>query len=686
MKYFWSILIVLGFQLQILSAQPSKRANVWYFGYGVGVDFNQQPPKAVYGHKYYDPSEACGIICDTSGNMLLYTDGTSVWNRKDTVVFNGSNLDLKETSAQGALFIPQPENDSLVYLFQARGTYMDFGYTIININHNNGRGIVMKKNVNLFFTKPEEGEEKQVAINHANGRDVWVITHKVNTNEYYAYLVTDKGLVHCPVVSSTGSVTSSIGSEQGYLSISSDGQLLSNPFMVTSANNFNGMVDISKFNNQTGVVSNTIVVDGFKLLPFSTCFSPNGKKLYMDELEGYLYQMDLDEMVKDSIKKSIDTLIKVRTRYNESMYLAPNNKIYMNNGSVSNATHLSIIENPDAEGKNCNYSDTCSIRFVQGSRTGLGLPNFNRSYLYNPAIELYYEFDKVNNTLTLKPYDTFGNTVNGILSIKKVYSKDSMGFFTKNDTTLLFEDTGLYLMQYSISNGLSKSKVLDNRMFIRKDFLGKDTSYCPLSPLKHVLQAPKGMHCYQWSNGKSSDSIHVSKPGKYSVLLTLPSMLQVWDTIEVDTLTLAKPIDIIQKKDTLFALGGIPPFSWYKNAAFFKTTLVPYLKLDSNGTYVAMALDSFGCFPILDTFIVSNLKTRPTYLKPQFPILYYDNTWHIPSELSKSFFKLYDIKGSMLYMGQMEQLKNYSPPAGIIFLCISNSPYSKPYFQKLIIP
>jgi hypothetical protein len=201
-----------------------------------------------------------------------------------------------------------------------------------------------------------------------------------------------------------------------------------------------------------------------------------------------------------------------------------------------------------------------------------------------------------------------------------------------------------------------------------------------------VLQAPKGMHCYQWSNGKSSDSIHIYKPGKYSVLLTLPSMLQVWDTIEVDTLTLAKPIDIIQKKDTLFALGGIPPFSWYKNAAFFKTTLVPYLKLDSNGTYVAMALDSFGCFPILDTFIVSNLKTRPTYLKPQFPILYYDNTWHIPSELSKSFFKLYDIKGSMLYMGQMEQLKNYSPPAGIIFLCISNSPYSKPYFQKLIIP
>jgi hypothetical protein len=54
MKYFWSILIVLSFQLQILSAQPSKRANVWYFGYGVGVDFNQQPPKTVYGHKYYD--------------------------------------------------------------------------------------------------------------------------------------------------------------------------------------------------------------------------------------------------------------------------------------------------------------------------------------------------------------------------------------------------------------------------------------------------------------------------------------------------------------------------------------------------------------------------------------------------------------------------------------------------------
>ncbi len=666
MKYFWSVLIVLGFQLQILSAQPSKRANVWYFGYGVGVDFNQQPPKTVYGHKYYDPSEACGIICDTNGNMLLYSDGTSVWNRKDTVVFNGSNLDLKETSAQGALFIPQPENDSLVYLFQARGTYMDFGYTIININHNNGRGIVMKKNVNLFYTKPEEGEEKQVAINHANGRDVWVITHKVNTNEYYAYLVTDKGLVHCPVVSSTGSVTLD-ASVQGYMSISSDGQLLSNPFMLTSANNFNGMVDISKFNNQTGVVSNTIVVDGFKLWPFSTCFSPNGKKLYMDELEGYLYQLDLDVLVKDSIKKSIDTLIKVRTRNNESMYLAPNNKIYMNNGSVSNATHLSIIENPDAEGKNCNYSDTCSIRFVQGSRTGLGLPNFNRSYLYNPAIELYYEFDKVNNTLTLKPYDTFGNTVNGILSIKKVYSKDSMGFFTKNDTTLLFEDTGLYLMQYSISNGLSKSKVLDNRMFIRKDFLGKDTSYCPLSPLKHVLQAPKGMHCYQWSNGKSSDSIHVSKPGKYAVLVTLPSMVQVWDTIVIDTLTKPLPLKLSQKTDTLIASTGMPPYLWFYNGGFYSQTNTPYLHITENGNYKLTCVDTFSCYSLADTIVVSNLGTYAPTVKTKPQVFMQQGHIHIEPSNACEYINIYDATGRLVFKGTAKDIEQYTPPSNWLF-------------------
>jgi hypothetical protein len=675
MKYFWSILIVLSFQLQILSAQPSKRANVWYFGDGVGLDFNYKPANALVGVHKMRPSEACATICDTSGRILLYTEGETIWNGKNQIITNGTGIRVQSTSAQGVLFIAHPGNDSLYYLFQASGYENDFGYSLINIYLDSGKGKVLLKNKRLLYTSYQNGEEKLTAINHANGRDIWVITHKTGTNEYYAYLVTANGLVDCPVVSKTGSVSNEIGNNRGYISISSDGLLISNPYVMNNA------VEYLRFDPTSGYVAFEIVFVKNSLIPFSTCFTHDNKKSIINGLglKGKINSVSVQKLELDSINASFNTIDTSKISYNEAVYKSPNGYLLINGFDSAGNDRIAQID---------GLNKFMLAPFFQSIQVNLGaaLPNFNQSYFYNPEIELYYTFNKNKGTLTLKPYDTFGNAVNKYLRVVKLYKNDSVQWVAKGDTSIHLIDTGLYRISYVLGNGKVKTKLLDNRIFIPINFLGTDTTVCPLNPIDIVLQAPKGMHCYHWSNGKSSDSIHIYKPGKYSVLLTLPSMLQVWDTIEVDTLTLAKPIDIIQKKDTLFALGGIPPFSWYKNAAFFKTTLVPYLKLDSNGTYVAMALDSFGCFPILDTFIVSNLKTRPTYLKPQFPILYYDNTWHIPSELSKSFFKLYDIKGSMLYMGQMEQLKNYSPPAGIIFLCISNSPYSKPYFQKLFIP
>lgn len=669
-----------------ISAQPSKRANIWHFGYGVGIDFNQSPSKVLLGSKWIDPTEAFSIICNDSGNLSFYTDGKAIWNAKNRVVKNGDQIDVQSTSAQGALFISQPNNDTLIYLFQAMGFDLNYGYTIVNRFADSGRGEVIKKNQTLIYTGPSAGEEKQVAINHANGRDVWVITHKINTNEYYAYLITDKGLVACPVVSKTGSVTSPDGAEQGYMSVTSDGSLISNPFMITSKTNLIGMVDISRFNNQNGEVSNTIIVDGFNLLPFSTCFSPDGKKLYVNELEGYIYQLDLTQFKKDSIKKNIDTVLKVRLRGNEAMYLAPDNSIYINNyNKINNDYRPGIILNPDLKGKNCGYSDTCHINFRK-NLPAAGLPNFNRSYLYNPDIELYYEFNKTDGYLKLKPYDTFEAGLLRTLWIVNVHKKDSVSFHGKNDTTILFSDTGMFHLRYVISNGKTKTKTLDNRISIQPSFLGNDTAICPVKPFKRVLQAPKGMHCYFWSNGKNTDSIHVSKPGNYAVLVTLPSMLQVWDTIVIDYLPQPDPLKMSLTADTLKVIGGSGPFLWYKNGTFLKQTTSRLLIINENGNYQVSATDTSKCFNLYDSITATGLAVSSIATEDKPRVFIRNGQIIIMPEHEGDRAYIYDACGRLIFQGYTKELQKYTlPNQSWAFLSIQTT-YGKIHHYKLFNP
>lgn len=652
-----------------LQAQPSKRANIWYFGSGMGIDFNQNPPKEVYGHTQKDPTESFSVMCDTGGKMLLYTDGTTVWNAANKVVKNGGSIDIQTTSAQGALFLPWPKNDSLVFLFQALGFNLNYGYSLINLNGNNGTGEVIQKNKTLIYTGPSDGEEKQIAINHANGRDVWVITHKVNTNEYYAYLVTDKGLVTCPVVSKTGSVTCSDGAEQGYMSITSDGSLLSNPFLFPSVNNHNGMVDISRFNNQTGEISNTLIIDGFYSGPFGSCFSPNGKKLYLNELVGLIYQMDLEYLQKDSIKKRTDTLLKVRRTGNEAMYLAPDNKIYINNNEINNEYRIGIIAQPDKKGIQCGYGDTCTINFGKGSNPSLGLPNFNRSYLYNPEIELYYEFDKTAGTLKLQPYDTFDTGINRWISVVNLNKQDSVVFNGKKDTTIALKDTGYYLLRYFTGNGKSKTKILDNRIFIPKNFLGHDTIFCPLKHIDYVLQAPKGMHCYQWSNSKKSDSIHVTKPGKYAVLVTLPSMLQVWDTVVIDTFKKLNGLIATQKHDTIHFIGGTAPYAIYRNGTLFKTTNNKFVKVPDNATYIINTIDSNNCYTLADTVLVKYVHNKNITAQNSVKLIIKNNKIQLlPIDCCVQVL-VSDVTGRTLYSGSPNTIEQINMPQGQWLIC-----------------
>jgi hypothetical protein len=64
----------------LLFAQINKRVNVWYFGYNAGLNFNTGTPTPLTDGAL-SIWEGCATICDENGNLLFYTDGSSIWNK-----------------------------------------------------------------------------------------------------------------------------------------------------------------------------------------------------------------------------------------------------------------------------------------------------------------------------------------------------------------------------------------------------------------------------------------------------------------------------------------------------------------------------------------------------------------------------------------------------------------------------
>jgi hypothetical protein len=189
------------FLLVSQSLLAQKEANVWYFGKRAGFDFSSGSPKAIKGNMM-DQWEGSSVLCDSTGKVILYSDGQWVWNGNHQLVANGQGLMGEQTATQSALIVAKPGSKSLYYLFTASHTAMHDGlfYNLIDVTRQGGTGEVIEKNV--LVHKPTS--EKLTAYPHRNGRDTWILSHPWNTASFYAYLLTPNGLSLSPVVSQAG--------------------------------------------------------------------------------------------------------------------------------------------------------------------------------------------------------------------------------------------------------------------------------------------------------------------------------------------------------------------------------------------------------------------------------------------------------------------------------------------------
>lgn len=499
------------------------QADRWFFGQNAGLDFRGQDPVADMTNFMLNVLTSPAIISDSNGVVLLYSDGTRVYNHQAEVIMNGDNLHGFAGNTMPVLIVPKPGSDSVFYVFttyrpkqNANDPQTVYGleYNEVNLNRNGGAGEVTIKNKVLL---PPEVSSKLTAIKNSNGVDYWVVAHKFNSNEFCSFAVTGSGVDTNNYVSSPiGTVHTAPGETNngiGYMKISPDGTKLA--LAIHGSN----MYELYNFDASSGRITNWIPSPATFIEAYGVEFSPDSRYLYgtttsnsappFDTRPSYLFQFDTDKGNGIFSLGNYDTItVDTLGSYLCGMQLGTDGRIYVSRAPYGNAA-VSVIQNPKRPGVDCNF--TANVVDLQGKKSRLGLPNFIQSYFDTPHFDVENVcFEDVTNFIltnnsniddaTWKLTDGSQITLTGI---QPSYTFTGPGTYDIDVTESFGGKTFGPYRETIVVNELPPVDI-------------GDTVYMyPGSPI--LLDAGVGFTSYEWSTGETSPSVKISEPGTYYV-------------------------------------------------------------------------------------------------------------------------------------------------------------------------
>jgi len=195
-----------------------READVWYFGEQCGLNYNSGVPEVLHNGHTYETYGGVGTMSDSLGNLLLYSEGDTIFTSKHLPMENGVDF-INGWGHQSNLIIQWPESDSLYFDFKAPnlGDGLGLYFNIIDISKNNGLGAVIEKDILLDYAW--DAADKVTATLHKNKRDIWVITRKFRDDHYAAFLITPDGINEVPVLSPAPDVDYNVVN-RGFIKIS----------------------------------------------------------------------------------------------------------------------------------------------------------------------------------------------------------------------------------------------------------------------------------------------------------------------------------------------------------------------------------------------------------------------------------------------------------------------------------
>ena len=517
MKSNRTYLILICILIFLTSHAQNNKANTWYFGGYAGLNFNSGIPVPLTDGAM-NTGEGCATISDTDGSLLFYTDGITIWNNHHLIMENGFGLMGHSSATQSSIIVPKPGSDSLYYVFTVPvcNDPGDLYYSIVDISLNNGLGKVIVKNVFLY----QPVTERVTAVDHANGTDVWVVTHLRDSDAFCSFLVSSAGVSTTPVISHIGAVHLSTTSYIGYLKISPEANYIS---VAIWGNLY--LVEVFDFSDVTGQVTNAISISGYGR-PYGIEYSPDESRLYFGaNFDHQIIQIDLTAGTPNEIINSATEIYSNTDEKYGALQLGPDQKIYV---TMEDKNYLGVINYPNALGTACDYSPS-AVLLGGGTIGKLGLPTFIQSYF---LANITYQNECFGDT-TLFELSIIGD----VQSVTWDFGDPASG---SNNSSTIFNPTHLFTSPGSftvtasmiLNDGTSEVSTVEATIY---DFpqvnLGNDTIICGSPNI--TLDAGPGFVSFLWNTGDTTQTIMASNSGTYHVMASTDHCSS-FDTISIN--------------------------------------------------------------------------------------------------------------------------------------------------------
>jgi hypothetical protein len=351
-------LLVFVVLLLVSTAYGQNHNNHWYFGNQQAIDFSSGAPVALNDSKMLSIEANSSYSHPENGQLLIYTNGESIWNANHDIMPNGSDLWGHQSATQGTIICPLPASPHMLYVFHidrngfAQNYNGSLNYSIVDLRLENGLGDVLSDSKNIELMT--ESTEKLTIIPHANQCGFWVIGHKRNSNEFFAHLLDDQGISEA-VTSTVGSIHEADSSTAtiGEMTASLKGDRIA--LLIHQKQ----LIELFKFDRESGKLSSVISLEG-EYHDYGIEFSPNGELLYVSNFakKSSLRQYVVSEWNKkqaDSTKLIIGQCEKDELKFG-GLQLGPDGVLYLKRSTGDTfPDSLGAILYPNKVGKACGF-------------------------------------------------------------------------------------------------------------------------------------------------------------------------------------------------------------------------------------------------------------------------------------------------------------------------------------------
>jgi gliding motility-associated-like protein len=528
------------------------QADQWIFGNYGRIDFSNNTPQANPSSFNYSTPNGVSAISSSLGTVLVHTNGLEAWSGIYPMN-NGDSLLGNNFATQSSIIVPNPGKSKQYYIFTV-DMYLPpiftdgVNYSIADFSNSAGGEIISKNN---FLAG--SNAQKITGVQHSNGEEYWIITHgfgTTNGNTFYAYLVSDTGLVYVPVESKVGFVQQDeFNNSGGYMKTSPDGTKLA--LVVPEA----GIAELFSFDASTGKVSNPRTsLPGQFYYPFGVEFSADNSKLYIStsplgSATNYLYQFDVsnpDLFDNPHVVHQFNVNeVGAADSLMGALQLAPDGKIYLAKfrRSVLGKKYLGVIYNPDRPLDACNYNELNYISnnglYLGGAECLIGLPNFITSYLDIPHFTYFNHCQNdttifsITNSANIDDTEWNFNNPDGVEVIADPFSP---GF--------VFSQAGNYTVDLTeIFNGQNYSYSEGVTIFpLPYVDLGQGTDTIYILPNTSIQLDAGEFDSYYWSPGSVTDRYYnVTQEGLYTVTVVDSNCCQNSDAVYIKFADLTFP-------------------------------------------------------------------------------------------------------------------------------------------------